>query len=33
MLRAKMPPAEIAAFLDLPVETLLTFAKEANATI
>ena len=31
MLRAKMPPAEIAALLDLPEETILAFAREENA--
>jgi len=30
MLRAKMPPAEIAAFLDLPEETILQFAKDSS---
>ena len=31
MLRAKMPPAEIAALLDLPEETILAFAREESA--
>ena len=31
MLRAKMPPAEIAALLDLPEETILAFAREEDA--
>ena len=30
MLRAKMAPAEIAALLDLPEETILAFAREEN---
>ena len=31
MLRAKTPPAEIAALLDLPEETILAFAREEDA--